>query len=104
MEKEDNRKMLMEKYNIKAKRSKYLRKLKQYKDEGRTITYCDETYIHSSHTVPKTWNNGKNKCLKSPVSKGQRLIILHAGGATGFVSEALLLSKSGNKTGTIMTK
>lgn len=95
----DNRKVLMEKFDIKAKRIEYLRKLRKYKKEGRPIIYTDETYIHSSHTVPKAWDDGKNKCLKVPVSKGRRLIILHAGGEAGFIPKALTIFKSGMKTG-----
>ncbi|VEN35952.1 unnamed protein product [Callosobruchus maculatus] len=63
--------------DIRAKRTEYLRKLKSYKEQGRNIVYSDETYIHSSHTVPKSWDDGTDNCLKSPVVKGKRLIILH---------------------------
>ncbi|XP_072403288.1 uncharacterized protein [Diabrotica undecimpunctata] len=95
---EDNRKLLIEKTDIRAKRTEFLRKLKKYKSENRNIVYSDETYIHSSHTVPKGWDDGRNKCIKSPVSKGQRLIILHCGGKNGFVENAALIFKSGQKT------
>ncbi|VEN52190.1 unnamed protein product, partial [Callosobruchus maculatus] len=96
---EDNRKLLIEKTDIRAKRTEYLRKLKSYKEQGRNIVYSDETYIHSSHTVPKSWDDGTDNCLKSPVVKGKRLIILHCGGRKGFVPNAALLFKSGLKTG-----
>lgn len=96
---EDNRKMLIEKTEIRAKRVEFLRKLKQYKDEGRNIVYTDETYLHSSHTVPKSWDDGSTSGIKAPVSKGQRLIIVHAGGCRGFIPNALLIFKSGLKTG-----
>jgi hypothetical protein len=75
-----------------------LRQLKKLR-EGRNIVYNDETYLHSSHTSPYGWDDGNGKGLRAPVGKGQRLIILHSGGAQGFVPNALLTFKSGNKTG-----
>lgn len=42
---EDNRRLLVEKSEIRAKRVEFLRKLKKYKEEGRNIVYCDETYL-----------------------------------------------------------
>jgi hypothetical protein len=96
---QDNRKTLVEKSDIKAKRVEYLRRITRYREEGWNIIYCDETYLHSSHTSPQAWNDGSNKCLKTPVAKGLCLIILHAGGATGFVPNALIIFKSGTKSG-----
>lgn len=94
-----NKQILVEKSDIRGKRVMFLRNLIKYKEEGRNIVYTDETYIHSSHTVPKCWDDGSTNGLKTPVSKGQRLIIVHAGGARGFVTRALLIFKSGLKTG-----
>jgi transposase len=96
---QDNRKTLVEKFDIKAKRVEYLRRITRYREEGWNIIYCDETYLHSSHTSPLAWDDGSNRCLKVPVGKGSRLIILHAGGATGFVPNALTIFKSGTKSG-----
>jgi hypothetical protein len=69
----------------------FLRKLKRYKEEGRNIIYTDETYLHSSHTVPKFWDDGTSNTLKSPVAKARRLIIVHAGRSKGFVKNGLRL-------------
>lgn len=77
----DKRKFLCESYDIRLKRINFLKKLVQYRSEGRNIVYTDETYIHSSH---------------KPISKGQRLIIVHAGGEKGFIENGLLIFKSGN--------
>jgi transposase len=95
----NNRQVLIEKTEIRAKRVEFLRKLKKYKNEGRNVVYSDETYLHSSHTVANCWSDGTNNCLKSPIGKGERLIILHAGGKKGFVPNALLMFKSGLTTG-----
>lgn len=87
----------MEKYDIRIKRIHYLKSIIQYRAEGRNIVYTDETYIHSSHTQAKGWSDDFYEMeLKKPISKGQRLIIVHAGGEKGFVNNALLIFKSGN--------
>jgi len=44
--------------------------------------YADETYIHSSHTTSYVWDDGSGAGLKAPISKGWRLIIVHAGNST----------------------
>uniref|UniRef100_A0A6P7H5N0 Uncharacterized protein LOC114346491 n=1 Tax=Diabrotica virgifera virgifera TaxID=50390 RepID=A0A6P7H5N0_DIAVI len=95
----DNRKILMEKSHIRAKRTEYLKKIKKYRAECYDVIYTDETYLHSSHTTSKSWDDGTSKCLKSPVAKGQWLIIVHAGGEKGFVPNGLLIFKSGQRTG-----
>lgn len=91
----DNRKALIESYDIRLKRIEYVRKVAQFRAEGRPIIYTDETYIHSSHTSKYDWVDEQNKCLKKPISKGQRLIVVHAGGESGFINDGLLIFKSG---------
>ncbi|KAF2898567.1 hypothetical protein ILUMI_07612, partial [Ignelater luminosus] len=70
-----------------------------YKKEGRNIVYIDEMYIHSSHTQEKGWTDKTLKELQKPIGKGKRLIIVHAGGKSGFVPNALLIFPSGSKSG-----
>jgi len=96
---ENNRKILIEKDDIRAARLAYLRNISRYRREGRPIIYTDETYIHSSHTKDHAWSDGTNAGLLAPVSKGQRVIIVHAGSENGFISNALLMFKSGTKSG-----
>jgi hypothetical protein len=92
--------VLFKKPEIRSKGTLFLRQLKKFR-EGRNIVYNDETYLHSSHTSPYGWDDGNGKCLRAPVGKGQRLIILHCSGEKGFVPNALLTFK-GRKLGTIM--
>jgi hypothetical protein len=95
----DNRMVLIEKSEIRSKRTDFFAtKIKKYR-EGRNIVYNDETYLHSSHTSPYGWDDGSGKCLRAPVGKRQRLIILHCSGAKGFVPNALFTFKPGKKTG-----
>lgn len=46
-----------------------------------------------------SWTDGSMEGLKMPIGKGSRLIIAHAGGSNGFVKDALLIFKSGSKSG-----
>ncbi|XP_050292843.1 uncharacterized protein LOC126733551 [Anthonomus grandis grandis] len=85
---EDNRKALMESYDIRLKRIKYLKQILKYKEEGRNTVYTDESYIHSSHTKDKGWFDKSRHGIRKPISKRQRLIILHVGGRNGFVNNA----------------
>ncbi|XP_072375767.1 uncharacterized protein [Diabrotica undecimpunctata] len=95
----DNRKLLVEKAEIRTWKIKYLRLIKHYRNENRPIVYLDETYVHSGHTLSKTWNDNFSKGLLMNISNGQRLIIVHAGGEMGFIPNALLIFKSGSKSG-----
>lgn len=96
---ENNRKVLIETTNIRLKRIEYLQKIKKYRQEGRAIIYTDESYVDSSHSNPKAWTDGSTKGLKTPISKGQRVVIVHAGSVAGFVPNALLTFKAGSKSG-----
>ena len=94
-----NRKLLMEKSDIQQLRRNFLRNIKTYREKKRPIIFMDETYIHSSHTQAQSWNDDTNDGLHKPNSKGQRLIIVNAGGENGFVKNAYLKFKSQSKTG-----
>jgi len=78
----DNRKFIVERHDIRSLRVKYLRAIKAQREEGRSIGYTCETYIHSSHTTSYAWDDGSGAGLKAPISKGRRLIFVHAGNST----------------------
>ena len=40
----------------------------------------DETYINSSHVGGKVWSDDSSQGIHSPISKGDRMFIIHAGG------------------------
>lgn len=96
---QNNRKVLIERLDIRALRIDYLQKIKYFRETNRPIVYIDETYIHSGHTSSKMWSDESRKGLFKNISKGPRLIIVHAGGNMGFIPNALLIFKSGAKTG-----
>jgi hypothetical protein len=75
----NNKAILSKKYDIRLKRMAYLQKMMKFREEGRPIVFTDETYVHSSHTTPFQWTSGDAHGLRAPLSKGQRLIIVHAG-------------------------
>lgn len=95
----NNRKILCEKQSIRILRTRYLQSIVKYREENRPIVYLDETYIHSSHTSSKSWNDDSSEGLFGTISKGQRLIMINAGGDMGFIPNALLMFKSGTKSG-----
>lgn len=96
---ENNRKLLVEKMEIRSLRVKYLRQIKNFRSQNRPIIFVDETYVHSGHTSSKSWTDNTTKGLFTTISKGNRLIIVHAGGEMGFIKDSLLMFKSGSKSG-----
>jgi hypothetical protein len=91
----DNRKFIVEKQDIRSLRIEYLRAIKAYRKEERSIVYTDETYIHSSHTTSYAWDDGSGAGLKAPISKGRRLIIVHAGNSTLYKTHTYHYSNNG---------
>lgn len=69
----------MEREDIRIWRSGFIRMIRKYRQEGRPIVYIDESYIYKSHTSKKQWSNKSKHGLRAPVSKGNKLIMIHAG-------------------------
>ena len=54
--------------------------------------YLDETWFDSHETVSRLLSDGSKSCsLHGPVSRGKRIVIVHAGTSNGFISGSLLL-------------
>ena len=67
----------MERQDVVLSRIRYLRRVRELRETGYTVAYTDETYVHSSHTVPKCWQDSTTG-LKIPISKGYlRKVELH---------------------------
>lgn len=96
---QNNRRLLIETNDIREKRISYLRALKRYRESGRPIIFLDETYVLSSTVKSMSWSDDSNQGVKVPLSKGDRMIIIHAGGEKGFVPNALLMWKASCHTG-----
>lgn len=94
-----NKKVLMESPEISYKRFVFLKKIDQYRKEGRPIVYTDESYIDSSHVSGKGWSDASESGVAAPVSKGERLIFLNAGGEMGVIPNCLTMWKASKTTG-----
>lgn len=55
--------------------------------------------VHMRHTRPKNWSDVSLSGRLAPVSRRERLIILHVGGYTSSIPDAQFLFKSNQKTG-----
>ena len=77
----------MERPDVVAHRRRFLRHIKKLRDACHTIVYTDETYIHSAHSVTKAWQS-ESTGLHKPLSKGDRIIVVHAGTSKGFINGA----------------
>lgn len=90
--------IICEKPHLVALRSKYLREVKGMRENGYDIVYLDETWINAHHTNEKEWQLADGSIKRSvPSSKGQRLIVAHAGSRhNGLLQNAhlIFISKS----------
>ena len=72
-----NRKVLMERQDVVLSRIRNLRRVRELREAGYTVAYTDETYVHTSHIVPKCWQDSTIG-LKIPFSIGNlRIVELH---------------------------
>ena len=85
--------VVMESARIVAWRYKYLQKLKCLRRQGYNIIFLDETWFHTHDVNKKGWDDRTCNCtLIVPVSRGKRIMVLHAGGKDGWVPNCLYLS------------
>lgn len=87
-------------------RRRFIRDIRRYRDEGRTIYFLDETWVNAGECTNKVWvDNTVKSChdafikglttgAKNPTGKGKRLIVLHIGSSNGFVEGGLLCFES----------
>ena len=84
--KRDTKCYIYEQKHISEQRLTYLYKIQEYRCENRPIIYTDETWVNADHTKDNVWVYGDGKGgRKLPSGKGQRLIVVHAGGVEGWV-------------------
>ncbi|EEB10046.1 hypothetical protein Phum_PHUM012940 [Pediculus humanus corporis] len=72
--------VLVEKSEIRQKRVEYLKDVNKFRKEGRTVIYVGDLFIS---------NLDKNKLEEN-------FILIHAGGETGFIPNALLIIQTSN--------
>lgn len=95
--------LLIDRDDIVAWRHRYLRTIKQHRQNNRNIVYTDETWANAGITNSKSWvdtsikssSDARRKCLTTgnhmPSGKGGRVILVHAGTENGFVPGADLI-------------
>lgn len=91
--KDDNRRALIEKTNIAALRTRFLRLYqKSCASHLRQVVFLDETWIFSKGSARKSWHDENVKSVRRPKAvDGKRFIILHAGNSNGFIENASLI-------------
>ena len=102
----NDKRYVYEQPRIIVQRHKYLRRMIRNKREGRPVVYLDEAWANARDSVEKMWvedspavSGGTIGGVRKPSGKGNRLIILHAGGENGWVNSADLVFQSKKATG-----
>lgn len=76
----DNKSQLIERHDIRASRNHSLRTILQQREVGWNIIYLEKTYIQTDYSLSKGWYNSSNDGYCFLLSKGKRIIVVHAGG------------------------
>jgi len=79
------RKILVGRADIVTWRSRYLKKVQKYGDNGHLMFYTHKTWIDSNLTFYSCWQEGEVIGIHTHVNSGNRLIMLHVGGIGGFL-------------------
>ncbi|KAE9522234.1 hypothetical protein AGLY_017372 [Aphis glycines] len=91
-------------------RRNFIRNIRLYRSEGRTIYYLDETWVNAGACANKVWVDktvtssrdaflkGLTTGPKNPTGKEKRLIVVHIGSTNGFVEGGLLCFESKKNT------
>lgn len=97
---------LTEKTELILWRRRYLRSIRNYREEGRHVYYLDETWVNAGDCPNYEWRDttitshrdaflkGMSTGSVNPSGKGKRLIVLHIGSEEGFVDNGLLCFES----------
>jgi transposase len=95
------RNIVCEKPHLITARSKYLRQIRERRMQGYDIVYLDESWVNAHHTYEKEWQScDREKRRTIPSSKGQRIILAHAGSRTnGLVNGAELVFQAKSTDG-----
>ena len=85
----NNRIHLTEKMKIVDWRLKYLSDIADERKLNKPLIYLDETWFNTGDGQKKVWTDDtKHSTPKTPVSRGERLIIIGAGGAMGWINNS----------------
>jgi hypothetical protein len=96
---QSKRKILVERADVVDWRSRYLVKIKEYRNKGLPIFYTGESWVNTNLTFRKCWQNKEVMGVQTNVNSGNRLTTLHMGGINGFLPNAELIYRAGSATG-----
>jgi len=90
-----------EKQSIVKQREKFIKKMREYRADERTIFYTDETWANKNMTPGRIWTDKLSRArINVPSGKGAQIIITHVGSRkTGLVPGTSLVFKGKKKTG-----
>jgi len=94
-----NRLLLIEQPHIAQKRLEFLREFKNNENSQVSLkpVFLDETWIYSKGASKRSWGWQGDTTVKKKTSEGVRYNILNAGSENGFVNNASLVLKCGQK-------
>ena len=98
----ENKRYIYEQPRIIQQRHSYLRTMRANRnsEHPRPTIFLDETWCNAHHGNTRMWvDSDGTGGFKHPTGKGKRLIILHAGGIAGWLSQTELIFKSKSNTG-----
>lgn len=104
MKTENNTRLLAEKSEVRLKRVEFIKQIQALRAAGKNIVYMEGSYVHTSHTKGKSCSVKDQKGDKQPITKGERIIIMHAGNEKGFIPGALMLGKCLDSVGDYNTE
>ena len=74
-------------------KTKYIERISAFREARKKIVYLDETWYDTHDVKKRGWSDGSAECSrKCPVSRGERVIILHTGTEDCFLENCLLIS------------
>lgn len=83
----------MESPRLVSLRAKYLNSLYRHVESGTRVVYLDETWYDTHDVKCYGFQDDSGKCkMDAPVSRGKRIIIIHAGCKDGWIDGCLSLS------------
>ncbi len=79
------REILVKRADIVTWRSRYLKEVQEYWDNGHLMFYKHKTWTDSNLTFHKCWQEGEVMGIHTHVNLGNKLIMLHLVGIGGFL-------------------
>lgn len=82
-----------ETYEVITWRYRYLEEINLLRSRDYDVLYLDETWYDTNTCRMKNWSDDSDNCvITTPPSKGERIVILHCGGRSGFIDDALFVT------------